>query len=216
MLEHALDDGRRRHGGPLWRWSWLVPPVETPIERTVPTIGRVKRQWLLPVSCSSTTASILTLCRGIAWSKWGSIATIAPNGFNLELRNLRCHPENGTWALSEQTALPNLSVALEGGPLKHLSWSPTGSDLAIIDAAGRIAILNIFASLNKPILNRNCQFDPADDLHAIVGCHWLNMAPYPANRGVCSNSPQKALSRNLTVFLDDHGSRSSGERRPEL
>ncbi|KAN0117358.1 mediator of RNA polymerase-like protein II transcription subunit 16 [Hyaloscypha variabilis] len=121
-------------------------------------------------------------CQGIAWSKWGSIAAIASNGAALELRNLRCHPENGTWALSEPTVTPNFSSALDGGPLKHLSWSPTGSDLAVIDAAGRITILAVFSSLNKPSLSRTCGGDPADDLHGIVGCYWLNIAPYPPNR----------------------------------
>lgn len=123
--------------------------------------------------------------RGIAWSKWGSIASIAANGSDLELRNLRVNPEDGSWALSEPTLTPSFSAAQDGIPLKHLSWSPTGSDLAVIDASGRVTILDIFSSLNKPSLKRSCQLDdPADDLHAVVGCHWLNVAPFPANRPV--------------------------------
>jgi mediator of RNA polymerase II transcription subunit 16 len=132
----------------------------------------------------SRAVSSLTPLRAIAWSKWGSIAAIASNGAALELRNLRCHPENGTWALSEPTTTPNFSAAQDGGPLKHLSWSPTGSDLAAIDAAGRVTILAVFSSLNKPSLSRTCQLDPADDLHGIVGSYWLNLAPYPPNRPV--------------------------------
>ena len=144
--------------------------------------------------------SLLTPDRRIAWSKWGSIAAIASNGAALELRNLRCHPENGTWALSEPTVTPNFSSALDGGPLKHLSWSPTGSDLAVIDAAGRITILAVFSSLNKPSLSRACGGDPADDLHGIVGCYWLNIAPYPPNRPVCSEAPPGSKTHNLTVM----------------
>ena len=127
----------------------------------------------------------LTQARTIAWSKWGSIASITPDGAVLEFRNLRCNPENGTWALSEPTKTPPLTSNLDGGPLKHICWSPTGSELAVIDAAGRVTILSIFSSLNKPTLSRHCQGDPADDLHGVVGCYWLNLAPYPANRPVC-------------------------------
>ncbi|RDW88854.1 hypothetical protein BP6252_00886 [Coleophoma cylindrospora] len=120
--------------------------------------------------------------QSIAWSKWGSIASIHPNGTQLELRNLRCHPEDGTWALSEPSETPPLTSDLEGGPLKHLSWSPSGSELAVIDAAGRITILGLASTINKPTLSRNAGVDVADDLHAVVGCYWLNLPPNPTNR----------------------------------
>jgi mediator of RNA polymerase II transcription subunit 16 len=127
----------------------------------------------------------LTFDRGIAWSKWGGIASIASNGAALELRNLRVHPDNGSWSLSEPSTTPNFASSLDGGPLKHLSWSPTGCDLAVIDASGRVTIMSVFSSLNKPSMSRPCSIDPADDLHAIVGSFWLNVAPYPLNRPVC-------------------------------
>ncbi|KAK0128828.1 mediator complex subunit [Cadophora gregata] len=128
-------------------------------------------------------------CQSIAWSKWGSIASIASNGTTLELRNLRCHPDDGTWALSEPTTTPNFSASLEGCPLKHLAWSPTGSDLAVIDAVGRITILSIYSSINKPALSRPCHLDPIDDLHAVVGSFWLNQAPYPPGRPTILHGP---------------------------
>jgi mediator of RNA polymerase II transcription subunit 16 len=122
--------------------------------------------------------------RTIAWSKWGSIASVTSNGATLELRNLRCNPENGNWELSNPTVTPPLMQNADGGPLKHLSWSPTGHELAVIDSSGRVIILGLFASLNKPSLNRHGQIDPADDLHRVVGCYWLNTAPFPQNRSV--------------------------------
>lgn len=143
---------------------------------------------MLSVSDRSFTAPcelLLQTLRAVAWSKWGSIAAISSNGATLELRNLRCHPEDGSWTLSEPTTTPPFTATLDGGPLKHLSWSPTGSELAVIDAAGRVTILGLFSSLNKPTLHRASQVDPADDLHRIVGSYWLNLAPYPPNRPVC-------------------------------
>lgn len=142
---------------------------------------------MLPVGHFLHSQLALIRSRGIAWSKWGSIASITSNGAALELRNLRCSPEDGSWALSEPSITPPL-VNMDGGPLKHLCWSPTGSELAVIDSAGRVTILAIFASLNKPSISRNCQVDPPDDLHKVVGCYWLNLGPYPANRLVCSYS----------------------------
>jgi len=134
----------------------------------------------------SNGLAILNSSRSIAWSKWGSIASISANGLTLELRNLRCNPSDGDWGLSEPTLTQAAAMNMEG-PLKHLAWSPTGSELAVIDNLGRVTILGIFASLNKPSspIIRSCQTDAADDLHRIVGCYWLNQAPYPANRPVC-------------------------------
>ncbi|KUJ20418.1 mediator of RNA polymerase-like protein II transcription subunit 16 [Mollisia scopiformis] len=128
-------------------------------------------------------------CQSIAWSKWGSIASITANGTAVDLRNLRCHPEDGTWALSEPYKTENFSNSMEGGPLKHLAWAPNGSDLAAIDAAGRVAILSVFSSLNKVALARMIQADPTDDLHAVVGSYWLNLATLPPNRPTILNGP---------------------------
>ncbi|TVY50079.1 Mediator of RNA polymerase II transcription subunit [Lachnellula occidentalis] len=128
-------------------------------------------------------------CQTVAWSNWGCIATITANGAAIELRNLRCHPGTGNWGLSEPTPTPAFTATLDGGPLKHLSWSPTGSELAIIDCAGRVTILSIFSSLNKPTLHRAGTGDPVDDLYGVVGCYWLNLAPYPLNRLAFLNGP---------------------------
>jgi len=75
---------------------------------------------------------------------------------------------------------PKFSKGNDGGPLKHLFWSPTGCDLAVVDSTGRVTILAVFSSLNKPSLSRLFESDAADDLHSVVGCYWLNLAtPYP-------------------------------------
>ncbi|KFX86163.1 hypothetical protein O988_09735, partial [Pseudogymnoascus sp. VKM F-3808] len=116
-------------------------------------------------------------CQSIAWSRWGSIASITSNGFGLEFRNLRIHPKDGSWDLSDPTIIPQITSTVDGGQLKHLCWSPNGADLAAIDAAGRIAILNLSHSLNKPTFTRNSSVDPIEDLHAVVGAYWLNLSP---------------------------------------
>ena len=115
--------------------------------------------------------------RSIAWSRWGSIASITLNGAGLEFRNLRIHPKDGSWDMSDPTIIPQITSSLDGGPLKHLCWSPNGADLAVIDTAGRIAILTFGHSLNKPNITRNSQVDPIEELRAVVGAYWLNLSP---------------------------------------
>lgn len=116
--------------------------------------------------------------RRIAWSRWGSIASIAPDGHGLELRSLQRCSTDGAWTLSEANTTPHLIPNFDGGPVKHLTWSPSGSDLALIDACGRVSILGIFSSLNKPaVIARYGQSDPAEDQLAVVGCAWLSPMP---------------------------------------
>lgn len=47
-------------------------------------------------------------------------------------------------------------------------------DLAAIDAAGRVAMFSI-SFLNRAQVARNIMQDPVDELHAVVGAHWLNL-----------------------------------------
>ncbi|KAI1077092.1 RNA polymerase II mediator complex subunit Sin4 [Whalleya microplaca] len=115
-------------------------------------------------------------CQGIAWSKGGTIASITPDGHSLQLRYLRASAKDATWSLSEPNTIapwPNLP----GGPIVHLIWGPAASELAIIDAVGRVLILNFNSNLNRPSLTRRWESDPQDDLHAVVGTYWLQTPP---------------------------------------
>ncbi|KAK8089694.1 mediator of RNA polymerase II transcription subunit 16 [Apiospora hydei] len=121
-------------------------------------------------------------CQGLAWSKSGTIASIAPDGQALDLRYIRAHPKDATWGLSEPTRCA-VSPNISGGPIVHISWAPTqSSELAVIDAAGRVLILNFNTNLNKMYPSRKWDGDPVDDLHAVVGTYWMN--PMPSHRGV--------------------------------
>ncbi|KAK7969623.1 mediator of RNA polymerase II transcription subunit 16 [Apiospora saccharicola] len=121
-------------------------------------------------------------CQGLAWSKSGTITSIAPDGQSLDLRYIRAHPKDATWGLSEPTRC-EVSPNLSGGPIVHISWAPTqSSELAVIDAAGRVLILNFNTNLNKMLPIRKWDADPVDDLHAVVGTYWMN--PMPSHRGV--------------------------------
>jgi mediator of RNA polymerase II transcription subunit 16 len=92
--------------------------------------------------------------------------------------------------MSEASAVPDLTATREGGLLKHLCWSPNGSDLAVYDAAGRVCILSITTSLSRPVMTRPRSMDPIDESHRVVGAHWLNIGgPKPVQ--VCWESQHR-------------------------
>jgi len=122
-------------------------------------------------------------CQGVAWSKTGTIASIAPGGHSLELRYLCVDPKTAQWGLSDSTHFTP-STSFPGGPITHLTWSPTNtaSELAVIDSVGRTSIFNFSTNLNRPSRVRGWDTDPVDDLHAVVGTYWLNLMPTHASK----------------------------------
>ncbi|PKS06431.1 hypothetical protein jhhlp_007179 [Lomentospora prolificans] len=116
-------------------------------------------------------------CQTVAWSKAGIIASLTPDGHFVELRFLRCNPDDGSWQLSEPTRC-DLVVGSDSIPLAHLAWSSTAiPELAILDSVGRLALLTFSNAINRPYLTRRWDPDPIDDLNAVVGCHWLSLMP---------------------------------------
>lgn len=90
---------------------------------------------------------------------------------------LRAHPATGSWGLSEPTTTELVKGTI-ANPLVHLEWSPTSTpELAVFDSVGRVLIINFPVCLNSPYANRKWDDDAVDDLNAIVGCHWLPVAP---------------------------------------
>ncbi|KAG5985084.1 hypothetical protein E4U55_001587 [Claviceps digitariae] len=116
-------------------------------------------------------------CQAVAWSKSGTIASLTPDGQSLELRFLRCHPDDGTWDLSKVTTC-DLVQGSPAIPLVHLEWGPTNSpELAVIDAAGRVTVVTFGISLNHPFVTRKWDADSIDHLHGVSGCYWLPVSP---------------------------------------
>lgn len=112
--------------------------------------------------------------RGIAWSRQGTIASIASDGRSIDLRFLRCHPTTGAWEISQPTPCLVLSPVLANCPIVHIAWASTSSpDIAVIDSVGRVFILTFSIALNRSYVARKWDNDPVDDLNAVVGCYWL-------------------------------------------
>lgn len=123
-------------------------------------------------------------CRRIAYSKHGGIASISPDGTYVNLQSPRVNPSSGLWELDEPMQCSLLPATVTDAPIVHLAWAPTiQPELAVIDAFGRVCLLNLPVHLNKPsFVNRKWDLDPLDDVHTVVGCYWL---PLCVPRMVC-------------------------------
>ncbi|KAK0729360.1 mediator complex, subunit Med16 [Apiosordaria backusii] len=123
--------------------------------------------------------------QGIAWGRVGSIACVSKDGMSVDVRYIRCNPENGEWDLNHPNSSGTISLGPSpssfislpsaGAPIVHVVWAPTTHmpDLAVIDGLGRITILTFPLQINRPYPARKWDADPVDDLHSVVGCHWL-------------------------------------------
>ncbi|KAI0432615.1 RNA polymerase II mediator complex subunit Sin4 [Xylaria sp. FL1042] len=151
-------------------------------------------------------------CQGLAWSKGGTIASIAQGGQSLELRYLRANPKDATWELSESKVVTPWQN-LNGGPIVHLSWGPASSELAVIDAVGRVLLLNFNSDLNRPLISRRWDGDTVDDLQTIVGTYWLN--PLPANsRFYPTYSPAVKNAKGDDYVFETSGVPTMGPSHP--
>lgn len=92
----------------------------------------------------------------------------------MTLRNLYCNPETGLWQLSKGDEVKIIAVTHNGLPLKHLSWSHSGTELAVTDILGNVSVFSLAAAINRCSLSRRCALGAEDDLSAIVGLAWLN------------------------------------------
>ena len=119
-----------------------------------------------------TTDEPLRYCRKLTWSKNGCIAYVSRNKRVVILRHLLCDPNDGQWKLSREFTVDEVSSAHGYHEIAHLSWSHTGTEIAIVDVVGRISIYNIFLAINRLSAVKRCSADPEDNLSAVVGLMW--------------------------------------------
>lgn len=138
--------------------------------------------------------------RRIGWSKYGPIAAITQDSRAVKAYCLIRESKTGRWQLSKAAPLK----IPEGHDLefKHVSWSFMGSDLAIVDARGRILIYNCALGHCHMDLRRDCSNDANDEMSSIVGMHWL--PPYPAASKVTAYWSAISEGGKWTWNRDEH------------
>ena len=106
----------------------------------------------------------------VAWSRGGHIARIAENETSIDFHHLTFNIESLTWKLS-----PERTEAAGLGELASLAWSPSGSDLAVLDYSGRLSMFRpSTTSSNRFTQVRSGLLDTPDDLGQAVGLYWLS------------------------------------------
>ncbi|KZF26413.1 hypothetical protein L228DRAFT_257858 [Xylona heveae TC161] len=160
-------------------------------------------------------------CQKVAWSKVGCIAYVTRDGQRVAIRNLRCSPRDGSWGLSHVSYIQSLPSVPEGQQVAHLSFNPPGTELAIVDVAGRITFANLVITVNRTSVVHSGLIDQVDDLGAIVGLSWLNVdrvSPLyrPAVRkdgqwvysagNVKNNGPHHPLNKSALLAITRGGS----------
>jgi hypothetical protein len=108
----------------------------------------------------------------VVWSRGGvgHIAQIREDGHSIDLSCLVFDPGSLTWTLS-----PKQTETVGLGELNSLAWSPTGSDLAVVDARGRLSILRPQQGASNRFLPvRSGLLDEVDELGQVIGLHWLS------------------------------------------
>ncbi|KAL0261020.1 Mediator of RNA polymerase II transcription subunit 16 [Diplodia seriata] len=115
-------------------------------------------------------------CQKISWSKSGCVASITRDGRGVNLRAFQRNPVDGKWILGDEAPLHIPSVH-EEFPLVHVSWGHLGVDLAVVDAAGRILVYTAAQAADRMKLSREPFSDHESESNALVGLHWLPVAP---------------------------------------
>lgn len=106
----------------------------------------------------------------VAWSRGGHIARVAEDGTSVDFHHLTFNIECLTWKLS-----PRRTEAVGLGELASLAWSPSGSDLAVVDYSGRLSMFRPSAtSSNRFTQVRSGLLDTPDGLGQAVGLYWLS------------------------------------------
>ena len=112
------------------------------------------------------------LAHHIAYSRQGCIANIALDSRNVSVRCLQSDRSNATWGLSGTHP-----VLLDSYPhdIIHVQWSPQGSDLVLVDSAGRLGVYGMSpVAVNQMLEQRPASMDPEDALNQPVGLSWMS------------------------------------------
>lgn len=108
----------------------------------------------------------------IAWSNLGAIAYISHDQMSARICTLAWQPKKERWMLSGDLGLQDAPVS--GSQMAHVSWSPSGVELAVIDVLGRVTIFSSLLAVNRyRQIYTSSAIDAGDDLAAVVGSHWL-------------------------------------------
>lgn len=106
----------------------------------------------------------------VAWSRHGHIASISEDSTTVTIQCLRHQRSTNSWGLSKPEPLH-----LTFDEITSLSWSPSGSDLAIAGSKGQLSIFQSqHPALNRLVDVRQDVSTELDEMNQAIGIYWLN------------------------------------------
>ncbi|KAH8731138.1 mediator complex, subunit Med16 [Phaeosphaeriaceae sp. PMI808] len=146
-------------------------------------------------------------CQKIAWSKNGCVAHISPDGYTINLKVFSRDTDTGKWDLRKDVPL-KVPQGREEFPFVHLSWSHLGTDLAVMDAAGRVMVFSSAMALDRMQFIRAELAHPEAEVDGVVGMHWLGIIPYEARNSIVWSTTRagKKRSWNIKQYTFKHAS----------
>lgn len=146
--------------------------------------------------------------RKISWSRFGSIASISSDGHNVDIYNY-LRDARGNWNLSKPIPLPLGPNGININPIVHVSWSHMGNVLAAVDSRGRISLYIVgFSQGSLSLVRQNFALDPDNDMHAVVGLHWLPVHPQESK---VSLEPYSEIPTCCLLYTVEGNDTDSGE-----
>jgi hypothetical protein len=117
------------------------------------------------------------LCRTrLAWSRLGCVASLSPDALSVNIRHLLFSGSERKWNLSKEHSIDLSANGDSQHPILQLEWSHLGTDLALVDAVGRVTIINASSmALNETAVVRPATLDREDELSQILTLYWLNI-----------------------------------------
>ncbi len=112
----------------------------------------------------------------LAWSRLGCLASLAPDARVVNLAHLHFSGSESKWKLSKERPVDLSANGDNQHPLLQLEWSQSGADLSLVDAAGRVTVINITSvALNETAVVRPATLDREDELNQALAIYWLNV-----------------------------------------
>jgi len=108
--------------------------------------------------------------------------------------------QTGAWNLSKPIPIPPGTDSLSLNEIVHVAWNSNGNALSVVDSCGRILIYTTASVQGDLSLVRQNLMDQDDNMHALVGLHWLPVYP---------DEEKVNLVGFLKIFCCAHANRQS-------
>lgn len=125
--------------------------------------------------------------RKLSWSKTGGIAHITRDGQVVNIHSFARSPGQAGFALSKPQPLQPPQSHFQY-PLMHLAWAQTGSDLAVFNSAGGVAIYTTYIAINRMRPTAMIPFEGTEAEGAVVGVRWLRPDRTVSSRVGCDGT----------------------------